>query len=110
MTSTGRVLAWGYNAFGQLGTGVSHGSNIPVRVRLPAGVRVTQVSAGGGFSIALTSGGHILTWGHNEFGQLGDGGTASSRRPVAVLLPTGMVAIALAAGPTTRHNLAIVQD
>ena len=110
LTSTGRVLAWGYNAFGQLGTGVSHGSNIPVQVRLPGGVHVTQVSAGGGFSIALTSAGRILTWGHNEFGQLGDGSTASSRRPVAVLLPAGMVAIALAAGPTTRHNLAIVQD
>ncbi len=109
LTSTGRVLAWGYNAFGQLGTGSSRSSDIPVRVRLPGGVRITQVSAGGGFSIALTSAGGILAWGHNEFGQLGDGGTASRRLPVAVHLPAGMVAIGLAAGPTTRHNLAIVQ-
>jgi alpha-tubulin suppressor-like RCC1 family protein len=110
LTSAGQVLAWGYNAFGQLGTGATHGSNLPVRVRLPAGVRVTQVSAGGGFSIALTSAGRVLAWGHNEAGQLGDGGTASSRRPVRVRLPAGMVAIRLAAGPTTRHSLVIVQD
>lgn len=109
LTSGGRVLAWGYNAFGQLGTGLADGSNVPVRVRLPAGVRVTQVSAGGGFSIALTAAGRLLAWGHNEFGQLGDGGTASSRLPVAVRLPAGMVATALAVGPTTRHSLAIVR-
>jgi alpha-tubulin suppressor-like RCC1 family protein len=110
LTSAGRLLAWGYNAFGQLGTGVTHGSNVPVRVRLPAGVRITQMSAGGGFSVALTSAGRVLAWGHNDFGQLGDGGTASARRPVSVRLPAGIVATALAAGPTTRHCLVIVHS
>ncbi|HKR71249.1 MAG TPA: RCC1 domain-containing protein [Streptosporangiaceae bacterium] len=62
------------------------------------------MSVGGGFSIALTSAGRILARGHNEFGQLGIGGTASKRVPVAVHLPVGMFAIGLAAGPTTRHN------
>ena len=108
LTSTGKVLAWGWNRFGQLGDGTSRGSDVPVHVRLPSGVRVTALSAGGGFSVALTSTGQILTWGHNEFGQLGDGGTASSQRPVKVSLPAGLSAVALAAGPTTRHNLAVV--
>ena len=108
LTSAGKLLAWGWNRFGQLGTGTSRGSDLPVPVRLPSGVSVTAVSAGGGFSIALTSTGRLLTWGHNEFGQLGDGGTASSLRPVTVSLPAGLSALALAAGPTTRHSLAVV--
>ncbi len=98
LTSAARLLAWGYNAFGQLGTGVTHGSNVPVRVRLPAAVRITQVSAGGGFSVALTSAGRVLAWGHNELGQLGDGGTASSRRPVSVRLPAGLTAAGISHG------------
>jgi len=108
LTSSGRVLAWGWNVYGQLGDGTTRDRHVPVRVRLPAGVSVTAVSAGGGFSVALTSTGRILAWGHNQFGQLGDGRTASSRLPVTVRLPAGLVGLALAAGPTTRHSLAVV--
>ena len=35
MTSTGAVLAWGGNNFGQLGDGSYEGSDVPVRVKLP---------------------------------------------------------------------------
>ncbi len=108
LTSAGRVLAWGWNAFGQLGNGGRTGSDTPVRVHLPARARVVAVSAGGGFSFALTAAGSILTWGHNQFGQLGNGTMVSSDTPVRVTLPAGLFAIALAAGPTTRHSLAIV--
>jgi alpha-tubulin suppressor-like RCC1 family protein len=108
LTSAGQVLAWGYNAFGQLGNGSTTGSDTPVRVKLPPRANVVAVSAGGGFSLALTRAGHILAWGHNQFGQLGDGTMVSSDTPVRVAIPAGLVASALAAGPTTRHSLAIV--
>ena len=108
LTSSGRVLAWGDNEFGQLGTGTTKGSDVPVAVQLPAGVRVIAVSAGGGFSLALTSSGDVLAWGHNEDGQLGDGTTLRSLTPVRVALPAGLAAVRLGAGPTTRHGLAIV--
>src|SRR5579859_2696753 len=108
LTSKGRVLAWGQNQYGQLGNGTKRNSDVPVAVRLPAGVSVKAVSAGGGFSVALTSAGQILAWGNNAFGQLGDGGTTVAVRPVTVSLPAGLRALALAAGPTTRHNLAVV--
>ncbi len=102
------MLAWGYNAFGQLGNGSATGSDTPVRVHLPPRATVVAVSAGGGFSLALTAAGRILTWGHNQFGQLGNGTMASSDTPVRVTIPAGLFASALAAGPTTRHSLAIV--
>jgi alpha-tubulin suppressor-like RCC1 family protein len=108
LTSAGRVLAWGWNAYGQLGDGTTTSSDLPVQVRIPAGVTVTAVSAGGGFSLALTSKGQILTWGNNGFGQLGDGTTTSSDVPVTVALSASLLATALAAGPTPRHSLAIV--
>jgi alpha-tubulin suppressor-like RCC1 family protein len=108
LTTTGRVLAWGWNVSGQLGNGTTRNSDVPVPVRLPAGVKVTAVSAGGGFSLALTSTGQILSWGTSTFGQLGNGSTRGHTTPVTVALPTGLIATALSAGPTTRHAMAIV--
>jgi alpha-tubulin suppressor-like RCC1 family protein len=35
VTSTGTVLAWGGNNFGQLGDGSYKGSDVPVKVDLP---------------------------------------------------------------------------
>jgi alpha-tubulin suppressor-like RCC1 family protein len=108
LTSAGQVLAWGSNVFGQLGNGSTTGSDTPVRVKLPPRARVVAVSAGGGFSLALTPAGRILTWGHNQFGQLGNGTMVSSDTPVRVTIPAGLIASALAVGPTTRHSLTIV--
>jgi alpha-tubulin suppressor-like RCC1 family protein len=108
LTSSGRVLAWGYNAFGQLGDGTTRSRDIPVGVRLPARTRVIAISGGGGFGLALTAAGRILAWGHNVYGQLGDGTTRSSDIPVRVRIPPTLTVIALAVGPTTRHSLAIV--
>jgi alpha-tubulin suppressor-like RCC1 family protein len=108
LTSTGEVLAWGRGSFGQLGNASTGNRDLPVRVHIPASDHVTAVSAGGGFSLALTSTGQVLAWGHNKFGQLGDGAMVNADVPMGVLLPAGLIAVALAAGPTTRHSLAIV--
>ncbi len=108
LTSTGRVLAWGLGSFGQLGDNSTKNSELPVEVRLPAKDRIVKISAGGGFSLALTSGGRVLAWGHNSFGQLGDASLASSKVPELVRMPGGLAATGLAAGPTTRHCLAVV--
>jgi len=68
-------------------------------VRIPARDRVTQVGAGGGFSLARTPAGQVLAWGHNTFGQLGDATFANSDVPVRVKIPLALIVIALAAGP-----------
>lgn len=108
LTSAGQVLAWGLGSFGQLGTGSTKNSDVPVAVHLPAKDVISRISAGGGFSLAITSAGQELTWGHNAFGQLGNGTMTSKDVPVLVHLPSGLSVVALAAGPTTRHTLAIV--
>jgi alpha-tubulin suppressor-like RCC1 family protein len=105
LTSTGSVLAWGYNVDGELGNGTTTSSSTPVAVSLPAGTTVTAVSAGSEFSLALTSTGSVLAWGYNGNGQLGNGTTTSSSTPVAVSLPAGTTVAAVSAG--TDHSLAL---
>jgi alpha-tubulin suppressor-like RCC1 family protein len=97
LTSTGTVLAWGYNADGELGDGNRTNSNVPVTVKLPPGTKVTAIAAGGFYCLALTSTGAVYAWGYNADGELGNGGTTSSDVPVRVKLPAGRVT-AIAAG------------
>lgn len=97
-TASKFVLAWGRNDFGQLGNGTSTGSDTPVNVTLPAGRKVTQVRAGCSHTLALTSKGHVLAWGANSNGQLGDGNTTSSDTPVRVRFTSGTKITAVRAG------------
>jgi alpha-tubulin suppressor-like RCC1 family protein len=107
--SGGAVLAWGFGQDGQLGDGSGRSSNVPVRVMLPAGATVRAISAGCSTSYALTIKGHVLAWGDNTLGQLGDGSTSShSDTPVRADLPSGWRASALGAGPASDDTLAIV--
>ena len=68
----GSVLAWGDNAYGQLGLG-----DITPPVTRPFAVPglsdVVQLVAGGVHSLALTKEGAVLAWGSNFYGQLGLG-------------------------------------
>jgi alpha-tubulin suppressor-like RCC1 family protein len=105
LTSTGRVLAWGLNHRGQLGIGVTTDRHLPVRVKLPRGVKVTGIAAGFAFGLAVTSSGHVFAWGDNDSGQLGDGTTVRSDVPVRVHLPAGTKATAVSAG--ADHGLAL---
>src|SRR5204863_10006348 len=99
----------GANYWGQLGNdNVPNATPFPVLVHLPAGVVATAIAAGGyEHSLAITSTGDVLGWGHDRDGELGDGtfGTAGCdcrAVPVAVNLPAGVTATAIAAG--TYHG------
>lgn len=106
LTSTGEVLAWGYNAEGQLGDGTTTTRRLPVETHIPANATVTSLAAGSGFqSFALTSTGAVLAWGDNTYGQLGDGTNVRRTEPVEVLLPEGTVVTALDSGDD--HTVAL---
>nr|WP_082312815.1 Ig-like domain repeat protein [Salinispora fenicalii] len=105
LTSADTLLAWGYNIFGQLGDGTTTDKSTPVAVDLPAGTTITTVSGGARHTLAVTSADTLLAWGHNNFGQLGDGSTTDSNTPVAVNLPTGTTITTVAAG--AFHTLAV---
>ncbi len=105
LTSTGQVLAWGYNGDGELGNGTNTSSNVPVSVSLPQGTTITAVAASEEHSLALTSTGQVLAWGNNSNGQLGNGTNTASNVPVSVSLPVGTIITAVAAG--VFHSLAL---
>lgn len=113
LTRGGAVYAWGANQYGQLGDGSTVGSDVPVRVALPHGVKATAVAAGdgsgegltGGYSLALTASGAIYAWGDNASGDLGDGTTVDSDVPVAVQVPPGLTPVAVTAGGNRCHLL-----
>src|SRR5438477_12030624 len=77
----GQVLAWGYNAQGELGDGTTSNRATPVNPSTPAGVTFTAVAAGAHHSLAVTSIGGVMAWGYNVNGQLGDGTNAKRTAP-----------------------------
>jgi len=53
--SDGKLYAWGYNYYGQLGNNSTTDSHFPVVVSLPAGVTATAIAAGDYHSLAILS-------------------------------------------------------
>jgi alpha-tubulin suppressor-like RCC1 family protein len=94
LAADGAAYCWGSDRFGQLGAlpgprdvcpAADSCSTVPVRVA--GGRRFVAIGAGGAHSCALTVEGVAYCWGDNSLGQLGDGGSASSDRPVPVVTP-----------------------
>jgi len=86
LISDGTVTCWGWNYYGQLGTGDDTNRNVPVAVTggALAGKTVTDITAGGGHTCALISDGTVTCWGWNYYGQLGTGDDTNRNVPVAV--------------------------
>ncbi len=105
LTASGRVLAWGNGARGQLGNGSTASTDRPVRVRLRRGTKIKAIRGGCRHNLALTTKDHVLAWGENALGQLGTGTRRSHSRPVRVKVPGGTRIKAVSAG--CDHNLAL---
>jgi alpha-tubulin suppressor-like RCC1 family protein len=99
----GKVMAWGANAWGQLGD--SSTSDSPVPVEVTGLTEATAVAAGEQHSVALMSSGKVFAWGLGGLGQLGDSSLNNSEVPVEVTGLSGVTAIS--ANGYGFHNLAL---
>lgn len=119
-TTGGIAQCWGSNLSGEVGNG-SSSANLenPVLVADVGGsgslTGITDISAGGQHTCAVTGGGNVRCWGSNSAGQLGNSATPSgvSRTPIAVLVAQtpetelgGVTAIATGSG----HTCALTTD
>lgn len=99
------MVAWGYNAFGQLGNNSTADSSVPVVTGL---VGMTGTSVGSNHSLAFMNNSTVRAWGYNGYGQLGnaDDTYVPKKVPVKVSNLSGVVAVA-AGG---HHSLALKSD
>ncbi len=81
LTNCGEVYAWGENYNGQIGNGCNDTQLKPIKVKGFNNEKVVMISCGSCHSMALTECGHVYSWGHNKFGQLGIGNTVDSYEP-----------------------------
>ncbi len=106
----GQAWCWGRNDHGQLGDGTGTASPTPVMVS-QEGVAFTAIAASAGdasaagHACAVGTGGGLYCWGSNAFGQLGDGTQIDRPSPVAIALPDGADAMAVAVG--AAHTCAL---
>ena len=105
---SGTLWGWGANDNGELGDGTFTaqytGRSDARPVKAISGV--VKFSAGGQHSAAVTSGGLVYTWGRNDSGQLGNGGTADTNLPRAV--PGITNAVDVSAGDD--HTIVLLAD
>ncbi len=82
LTTSGAAYCWGYNDYGQLGSGNFTTSTVPVAVT--GNLTFTALSAGnGGQACGIATGGAAYCWGYNGSGGLGSS-SAFSSNPVPV--------------------------
>ncbi|MEM7129088.1 MAG: clostripain-related cysteine peptidase [Chloroflexota bacterium] len=103
---TRQVLCWGNNSQGQLGDGTQNASRSPkVLEQLPDNIET--ISAGHGYTCAITRDGALYCWGENGYGKLGTGNTDNSYTPILV---KNMEAGVADVDTSAYHTCALMRD
>lgn len=106
VSTTGNAYCWGQHHTGNY---FSPTSITPVRVELPEGTRVTQLSNGSAVACAVTTDKELWCWG--DVANFGNDSTEATRVPERVPMPDGSTVESVDAGPdstcaiTTAGNL-----
>jgi len=102
LDSAGTVWAWGDNTYGQLGTAVSGAySATPVQVTGASSVlldQVVSVEAGYEHCLAIRADGSVVSWGRNDYGQLGNSIVSHSAAFTTIPSLTGVTNVAAGNG------------
>jgi len=89
-TKAGAAYAWGYNGYGQCGTGDKADVKVPRMISGMIGKRVIHVASGYDCVAMLTDDNELYAMGNNSYGQLGCEGTNPDYgSPQLVVLPVG---------------------
>ncbi len=112
----GRVLCWGHNYSGQLGSSANNSTDtpnpVPALVDNAALGVVKQLAVGGVHSCALRDDGRVLCWGSNIYGQLGNSSTSGSfnANPVPALVDNAALGIVKQLAVSGTHSCALRDD
>lgn len=98
ITDDDSCWSWGDGDYGKLGRGGSDGCKTPMKVESLCGQGVEKVECGSQFSVALTRGGVVYTWGKGDYHRLGHGTDDHVRRPKKVAALQGKKVICIATG------------
>ncbi|HLY08330.1 MAG TPA: RCC1 repeat-containing protein [Planctomycetota bacterium] len=90
----GTVWAWGFNYYGQLGSGTPGYTTVPTPGQVGVLTNVVSVSVSGTSCIAMESDGTVWTWGNNTLGELGNGTGQAETAPVELNNMTGTLGMA----------------
>ncbi|KAK1948183.1 putative E3 ubiquitin-protein ligase HERC1 [Phytophthora citrophthora] len=90
VTSGGEVYAFGKNDYGQLGLGHARNMKVPTLARTALGEsdeKIVTVSCGYYHTVTISEKGKLITWGRNDYGQLGIGSKEHKNSAQYVPLP-----------------------
>ncbi|KAL7741693.1 hypothetical protein ACLKA6_000314 [Drosophila palustris] len=85
-----RILLWGRNCYGQLGTGAfseQQATPTPLHLQLKGGQVPGHLHMGAEHGLLRTKAGEIYTWGWNEHGNCGNNATENLAQPTLLKLP-----------------------
>lgn len=104
LTSEGRLWAWGYNTYGELGDGTSTARNTPGPVQRVAGMgKLVHVAGFENWSMALDDSGVLWGWGRNWENQIDNSDCSQHFSPVRIALPEPVSRMACG----VNHGLAV---
>ena len=107
LLSTGHVECWGWNGKGQLGDGVDGAIAQDTPVEVHGIANATQIAAGDEHTCAVLSTGQVDCWGHDFWGQVGDG-SPWSQLPADVLgVPSLAAAVSGTASSLTSASATV---
>lgn len=107
ITSEGDVYGFGFNEKRQLGLGHRYNLETPQvnKTLKAAGAKVVKITCGQQHVLALTSEGHVWSWGLGVFGQLGHGETHDEGLPRRIEAFKEMCIVDIGCG--ANHSLAL---